>query len=75
MGIKITKDNFVWKTLKYADAKAAFTAGFPVFALYEDESESLIANPDTISDHIINGDVGLQVGFIPTKTVEVIKLK
>ena len=75
MGIKVTKDKFVWKTLDYDDAKTAYKAGFPVFALYDDETESLISDAATISDHIIHGDVGLQVGFIPTETVEVIKLK
>lgn len=66
MGIKVLKDNFVWKTLDFNKAEALFKAGLPVFALHSDDSESLIENMEELIEHASYNDIGLQVGYIPT---------
>jgi len=67
MGIKITADSFVWRTLTVDDATAMYEAGFPVFALYDDESESLLENEAELNKASSEVDLGLQVGFIEYK--------
>ena len=66
MGIKILKDNFVWKTLDFIKAEALFKAGLPLYALHSDDSESLIEDAEKLPELCTKGEVGLQVGYIPT---------
>ena len=66
MGIKVLKDNFVWKTLDFNKAEALFKAGLPIFALHSDGSESLIEGADELPHYCAKEEVGLQVGYVPT---------
>lgn len=62
--VKITSDNFVWHVLTEAEAKQALCK-VEVFALYDDDSESLIESEAEIETHIRRGGyVGIEVGFI-----------
>lgn len=62
--VKITSDNFVWHVLTEAEAKQALSK-VEVFALYDDDSESLIESEAEIETHIRRGGyVGIEVGFI-----------
>lgn len=62
--VKITSDNFVWHVLTEAEAKQAL-GKVEVFALYDDDSESLIESEAEIETHIRRGGyVGIEVGFI-----------
>lgn len=62
--VKITSDNFVWHVLTEAEAKQAL-GKVEVFALYDDDSESLIESETEIETHIRRGGyVGIEVGFI-----------
>ena len=61
--VKITSDNFVWHVLTEAEAKQAL-GKVEVFALYDDDSESLIESEAEIETHIRRGGyVGIEVGF------------
>lgn len=62
--VKITSDNFVWHVLTEAEAKQAL-GKVEVFALYDDDSESLIESEAEIETHIRRGGyVSIEVGFI-----------
>lgn len=62
--VKITEDGFVWHVLTEAEAKQALS-NVEVFALHDDDSESLIENETEIETHIRRGGyVGIEVGFI-----------
>ncbi|GAE14616.1 hypothetical protein ACTMKN_11005 [Bacteroides pyogenes] len=62
--VKITEDGFVWHVLTEAEAKQAL-GKVEVFALYDDDSESLIENEKDIETHIRRGGyVGIEVGFM-----------
>ena len=64
--MKLTKDNFVWKLVTQEQAEFIFSLDlFPLFALYDDDSESLIENFDEIKEHSEDGlALGIEVGFI-----------
>jgi len=64
--MKITQDNFIWKLVTQEQAEFIFSLElFPLYALYGDESESLIETFDEIKTIFENGDsVGIEVGFI-----------
>ena len=66
--MKITKDNFVWK-LVTDKAKEVFKTGlFELYALHNDESESLIENYSDINEALESGlEIGISVGRIETK--------
>ena len=55
--------NFVWKIVTDC-AKEIHTAGlFPIYALHEDGSESLLENYQDVDDALANGlDIGIEVG-------------
>lgn len=62
--VKITEDGFVWHILTEAEAKQAL-GQVEVFALYDDDSESLIKSQDEIETHIRRGGyVGIEVGYV-----------
>lgn len=62
--VKITSDNFVWHVLTETEAKQAL-GKVEVFALYDDDSESLIESEAEIETHIRRGGyVGIEVGFV-----------
>lgn len=62
--VKITEDGFVWHVLTEAEAKQALS-NVEVFALHDDDSESLIESETEIETHICRGGyVGIEVGFI-----------
>jgi hypothetical protein len=64
--MKVTADNFVWKLVTIEQAEFIFSLDlFPLYALYEDDSESLIENYDEIKEYTDNGcSLGIEVGFI-----------
>jgi predicted nucleic acid-binding protein len=64
--MKITKDNFVWKLVDEEQAEFIFSLDlFDLYELHDDDSESLIETFDEIKNiFIINGKVGIEVGFI-----------
>jgi replicative DNA helicase len=67
--MKITaEDNFVWKLVTQEQAEFIFSLElFPLYALYNDDSESLIETFDEIKAIFENGDsIGIEVGFIKT---------
>lgn len=65
--VKITADNFVWHVLTESEAKQAL-GKVDVYALYDDDSESLIESETEIETHIRRGGyVGIEVGFIDDK--------
>lgn len=69
--IKITTtDNFVWKVLTEQEAKDVISNGaFALYALHSDDSESLIADEEELSEYIAQGiEIGIEVGFIRTTT-------
>ncbi len=63
--MKITKDNFVWKLVNN-QAKELFSTGiFEIFALYGDDSESLIETSTQLNEALEQGlDIGIEVGFL-----------
>jgi hypothetical protein len=64
--IKITKeDQFVWLVVT-EKAKEIYLSGlFDLYALYDDDSETLITGFTQLSEALENGsDIGIEVGFI-----------
>lgn len=62
--VKITEDGFVWHVLTETEAKQAL-GKVEVFALHDDDSESLIESETEIETHIRRGGyVGIEEGFI-----------
>ena len=62
--VKITEEGFVWHVLTEAEAKQAL-GNVEVFALHDDDSESLIESETEIDTRIRRGGyVGIEVGFI-----------
>lgn len=61
--------NFVWKLVTDC-AKEIHTSGlFPLYALYEDGSESLLENYQDVDDALVNGlDIGIEVGKLEAPT-------
>jgi hypothetical protein len=65
--MKITKDDrYVWKIIDPMEAEVLFDI-FPIYRLYEDDSESLV---EFISDITSDGVYGIGVGFLPEETLE-----
>lgn len=66
-GMKITeKDGFVWKVLAGQEAIAIWETGvFPLYRLYDNDSECEIESDAELYDAIAKGiPIGLEVGFI-----------
>lgn len=64
--IKITKeDQFIWLVVT-GKAKEIYLSGlFDLYALYDDDSETLITGFTQLSEALENGlDIGVEVGFI-----------
>lgn len=61
-------DNFIWKLVTQEQAEFIFASElFPLYALYDDGSESLIETYDEIKAIFENGNsVGIEVGHIKT---------
>jgi hypothetical protein len=64
--MKVTQDNFVWKLVTEEQAEIIFSLEiFDLYAIYYDDSESLIENYDEIRSTFAKGiKVGIEVGFI-----------
>lgn len=64
--MKVTKDNFVWKTVDHGKAKDIFALGmFELFILHEDDSESLITTHEELEEAVGNFEtLGIEVGFL-----------
>ena len=62
MGIKVTEDRMVYKTLEYSEARLIFSVKVPIYILYEDNSLAEVKSVDQISAAIIDHDVVLKVG-------------
>lgn len=62
--IKITSDNFVWHILTSSEAKQIFER-VEIYALHDDDSESLIESEAELDTHIRKGSrIGIEAGFI-----------
>lgn len=70
--MKVTADNFVWKLVTEEQAEFIFALDlFPLYALYKDDSESLIENYDEIKEYSENGcSLGIEVGHLNKKEDE-----
>ena len=67
MKTKITKDDgFVWLIIEEADiATKLYEAGYPLYKLYDDDSEGYPNSIEAIQEHSNRGGVfGIEVGFI-----------
>ena len=65
--VKLTNDKFVWHLLSVNKAKDFFKIGYPIFILYDDDSEALINNEEELNDALKNNyQIGMEVGFLPT---------
>lgn len=62
-------DDFVWKIITPSKAREVFDSGlFPVYALYEDDSEGLVENYEDLETYQRRGlKFGIEVGFIYNK--------
>lgn len=68
--IKITsEDKFIWKIVTLAEAKAIMRKDiFTLHALYDDDSESVIADEAELVDYVKRGvEIGIEVGFVNYK--------
>jgi hypothetical protein len=68
--IKITsEDKFIWKVVTLAEAKAIIRKDiFTLHALYDDDSESVIADEAELIDYVKRGvEIGIEVGFVNYK--------
>jgi hypothetical protein len=68
--IKITsEDKFIWKVVTLAEAKAIIRKDiFTLHALYDDDSESMIADEAELVDYVKRGvEIGIEVGFVNYK--------
>lgn len=67
MKTKVTKDDgFVWLVIEEADIAAKlYEAGYPLYKLYDDDSEGYPNSIESIQEHSnLGGVFGLEVGFI-----------
>ena len=66
--MKTTKDNFIYKIVT-DKAKEIFNSGlFELYAIHNDESESLINTFDELNNHLENGlEIGIEVGYFKPK--------
>lgn len=65
---KITQDGFAWRILRYHEAIEYFHNGEAIFALHDDESESLIEDTTDLYNALDWDDVqiGVEIGHIKT---------
>ena len=78
MGIHITKDNFVWLDITNKMKKAhneikrwEIWQGNEIYALHDDDSESLIESQEELEEAINLGlKIGIEVGHLPTPTLQ-----
>lgn len=65
---KITQDGFAWQIINKNNAVKYFRYKKPIFALYDDESESQIVTRQDLQDALDDDSVqiGLELGFIKT---------
>lgn len=71
--IKITENGFVWRLLTLEQAKAFFNANIDsLYALFEDDTESLIHDIEEIDEYNLKRIVefGVEVGFANYKSLE-----
>ena len=74
--IKITSsDKFVWRVITLQEARVImFYDLFSLYALHEDDTESLIADSGELESYFKDGlEVGIEVGFTNYKEVELLK--
>lgn len=64
--MKITKDGFIWKVITFDEAKVICSSGaLEVFALWENDVETLIENYEDINNFAEAGaEFGIEVGTI-----------
>ena len=69
--MKTTKDNFIYKIVT-DKAKEIFNSGlFELYAIHNNESESLINTFDELNNHLENGlEIGIEVGYFEPKESE-----
>lgn len=74
MAMYITKDNFVWldvtDRMKYAkgNEQDEIWVGNDLYAIHEDDSESLLESHDEIDEALKLGlKIGIEVGYLPKK--------
>ena len=65
---KITQDGFAWRILSRPEAIESFYDGKTLFALHDDESESLIEDTTDLYNALDWDDVqiGVEIGHIKT---------
>lgn len=65
---KITQDGFAWQIINKNNAAKYFRYNTPIFALYDDESESQIVTIKDLENALKddNVQIGLEIGFIKT---------
>jgi len=65
--IKVTSDGYVWCIVTYA-AKELFSSGaLSIYALHDDESETLIETHEQLQEALDGGTpIGIDVGFLYT---------
>lgn len=66
MKYKVTKyDRFVWLVIEDADiAELLYKKGWPIYKLYDDDSEGYPESIEDIRRHFANGGVmGVEMGF------------
>ena len=72
-GIKVVTDEdgekFVWKVIDNQYAKMHWNSGlFGLYLLHDDDSESEALTYKDINEHIERGgEIGIEVGFLPTE--------
>ena len=69
MAIYITKDNFVWLDVTESDnIEKIFASHEQLYAVYDDDSESLIESMDELVEAISIGvKICIEVGHLPKK--------
>ena len=68
---KITQDGFAWQILDSNDSVNAYHNGVPIYALYDDDSESQIITIKDLEDALYDDqvEIGIEIGFIKTSKV------
>ena len=68
---KITQDGFAWQIINKNNAVKYFRYKKPIFALYDDESESQIVTIKDLENALKddNVQIGLEIGFIKTSKI------
>jgi hypothetical protein len=68
--IKITsRDNFVWKIVTDKAIRVWNTGLFCMYALHDDESESLVMDKEQLREFLEEGlDIAIEVGFVDVKS-------